>query len=125
MSTYVLDIPDVPPSINQFGFGGRGVHMKMHRLKKSWEYLIWVTLLETGVPKRLKKVTAKACLRFKTKRRRDEGNFRWILEKALGDVLQENGHLPDDTPDQYRFTELTFEEETGHPRTLLTLETVQ
>lgn len=55
------------------------------------------------VPRGLESVTATAELRFKQRRRRDEGNFRVILEKALGDALVEGGWLADDTADHFRF----------------------
>jgi hypothetical protein len=64
--------------------------------------------MEQRVPKELKRVEATATLRFKQKRRRDEGNHRALLEKALGDVLQAGGWLKDDTPDLYRFGRLNM-----------------
>ena len=119
---YELSIPGTPPSLNGMGFGGRASHMKLHRLKKEWEGLMLITLLEMRVPKKLTKVIATARLRFTVKRKRDEGNFRWLLEKALGDVLQTNGNLADDTPEQFTFTGLDFDPIKGSPRTTITLE---
>ena len=49
------------------------------------------------------------------------GNFRTPLEKTLGDVLTREKYLTDDTPDQYRFTRLTFSDQTGPAQTILTL----
>jgi hypothetical protein len=46
---------------------------------------------------------------FTLRRDRDEGNFRFFLEKALGDALQNGGWLKNDTPDQYRFSTVDFE----------------
>lgn len=63
-----------------------------------------------------------ASLRFPVKRRRDEGNFRALIEKALGDALQNGGWIPDDTPELYRFGELKFDDKTGPPQTSLLLE---
>ena len=119
---YELSIPEVPPSLNGMGFGGRNSHMKLHRLKRKWEGLMQITLLEVRLPKGLSKVRATARLRFPVKRKRDEGNFRWLLEKALGDVLQSAGHLSDDTPDEFTFTGLDFDPVKGPPRTTITLE---
>lgn len=119
---YELSIPEVPPSLNGMGFGGRNSHMKLHRLKKRWEGYFVITLLENKVPKALTRVRASARLRFRVKRRRDEGNFRWLLEKALGDALQANGNLDDDTADEFTFGTLTFEADRGQPRTTVTLE---
>ena len=49
-------------------------------------------------------------LRFPARRRRDSGNYRVMLEKALGDALVEGGWLPDDTPEHYEFGGVTFTE---------------
>lgn len=119
---YELSIPKVPPSLNAMKLGSRGAHMKFYRHKKEWEGLFQITLLEVRVPKGLTKVKATASLRFPQKRKRDEGNFRFMLEKALGDVLQSAGHLADDTPDEFNFEALTFEAATGTPRTTIVLE---
>lgn len=120
---YELDLPDTPPSINASGVGASGSWQRFHRLKKQWEGMFVIALLAAKVPKNLPSITASASLRFKTKRRRDEGNFRALLEKALGDALQ-LGWLEDDTPEYFRFNEVTFEPETGPARTILRLEVV-
>lgn len=65
-------------------------------------------LLTTELPRRLMSVEATAVLFFPVARRRDEGNYRWLLEKALGDALVNGGWLPDDTPDRYRFSRVEF-----------------
>lgn len=122
MQEFVLDIPDVPPSLNGMGFGSRGAHMKFHRLKKQWEGYFTIALLEVKVPKKMAQVVATALCRFKDRRKRDEGNFRFMLEKALGDALQLNGVIADDTPDQFTFPKLEIEPDRGVPRTLVTLE---
>lgn len=121
---YELKLPGTPPSMNRVG--GQSDWRKFHREKKKWEGYCMIALLEAKVPKGLSnmrghvKVTAE--LHFKTKRRRDEGNFRMILEKALGDALQ-LGWIEDDTPEFYSFGEVTFAEETtSHPMTLVRLE---
>jgi hypothetical protein len=61
------------------------------------------------------RVDVSAVLLVPDRRRRDEGNFRTPLEKALGDALQAGGWLPDDTPEHFRFGELTFEVVSGSP----------
>lgn len=81
-----------------------------------------IALLEQRVPKGAERVEATACLRFPVLRRRDEGNFRVVLEKALGDALQLHGVIADDTPDQFRFGKITFDEEKGTPLTIVELE---
>lgn len=119
---YFLEIDATPPSLNAASLGSRGAHMKFHRLKKQWEGWLLIALLHEKVPKDLAAVHATALLRFPTLRRRDEGNFRFLLEKALGDVLQTGGYLADDTPDQFTFGALRFDSNRGHPLTILTLE---
>lgn len=122
LGVYELSIPDTPPSINAASLGSKGAHMKFHRLKKKWEGLFVITLLEAKVPRGLHRVHATAVCRFAVNRRRDEGNFRYMLEKALGDALQLNRNLRDDTPEQFTFGGLTFDPERGHPLTTVRLE---
>ena len=98
-----LWIGGTPPSYNTL------VHAhwrKNHRVKQQWEEWCWLALLQVELPKGLQRVTASALLHFKQYRRRDEGNFRVVLEKALGDALVKGGWLDDDTPDHYRFERL-------------------
>lgn len=119
---FELSVPQTPPSLNAAKLGSRGAHMRAHRLKKSWEGMLMIALLEQRVPKKLRRVHATAVCRFAQKRKRDEGNFRYLLEKALGDALQLGGHLADDTPEEFTFGALTFDPERGSARTLVTLE---
>lgn len=79
-------------------------------------------LLRTSpLPRDLDLVVASAELTFPTRRRRDEGNFRTPLEKALGDSLTANGYLADDTPDHFRVERCWIREEPGDAATVLTL----
>jgi hypothetical protein len=74
-------------------------------LKQTWMLAIAVPLQESGLPRQLERVTAEVELGFDTYAHRDEGNFRFIVEKALGDVLVHGmpghgiagGWLPDDS----------------------------
>lgn len=118
---YELSLPDVPPSLNRVGSRGKS-HWPYTNAKKKWEGMFFIALLEVKVPKGLLTVDASAVLRFKSKRRRDEGNFRMLLEKALGDILVTGGWLQEDTPDFYAFNSVEFSEETGDPLTLVTLQ---
>lgn len=119
---FELTIAATPPSLNAASLGSRGAHMKFHRLKKEWEGHITAGLLKAQVPKGLERVHATAVCRFPSRRKRDEGNFRYLLEKALGDTLQLNGCLEDDTPEQFTFGKLVFDADRGPARTILTLE---
>jgi hypothetical protein len=116
----VLDLPSTPPSLNQ---SGRANHFAQARLKKNLERDLGVLLMASGLPRGLQRVEATAVLRFPVKRRRDEGNHRWMLEKALGDTLTAGGWLTDDTPDRYSFGALEFDADLGPARTLVTLTT--
>jgi hypothetical protein len=110
----------VPPSLNAVGFHS---HWTVGRkAKQDWEQWLSIALMEQRVPKGLKRVEATATLRFKQKRRRDEGNHRTLLEKALGDVLQGRGYLEDDTPDFYRFGRLTMLAPVPQPETIVVLD---
>lgn len=73
-------------------------------------------------PRGLATVHASASLRFAVRRRRDEGNYRTPLEKALGDALVNGGWLPDDTPEHFRFGGVLIEPDTGPARTIVTIE---
>ena len=100
MSSYTLEIPGTPPSYNQTAHAHWTVNRKV---KQDWQRHCELALMVARVPRGLEVVTATARLFFKERRRRDEGNFRVILEKALGDALTNGRWLPDDTPEHYRF----------------------
>jgi hypothetical protein len=95
-----LEVPGVPPSLNAVGYRS---HWSVGRkLKQEWEQMLGTALMVAQVPRGLEVVNATAEIHFKQKRRRDPGNFRVILEKALGDILQQ-GWLPDDTAEYFSF----------------------
>ena len=50
---------------------------------------------------------------FPTRVRRDQGNYRFILEKALGDALKEGGWLEDDNWALFEFGNLGYVYEKG------------
>jgi hypothetical protein len=122
MPTQVLTWDDTPPSMNQKSSGYGANHHVAGRTKKNWEGIAMVMLLQAKVPKDLRWVRASAVMRFPDKRRRDEGNFRMVIEKALGDAMVGGGWLPDDTPDLYRFTGVEFDPEKGPKQTTITLD---
>lgn len=122
--TYDLVLRETPKSLNSTGArGGDGrVPWAYIKEKQRWEGNFQIRLLTEKVPRHLKRVEASAVLTFPSKRRRDEGNFRFMLEKALGDTLVGGGWLEDDTPDGYSFGRLTFAEERGPAMTVVRLE---
>lgn len=110
----------IPPSLNTIGT--RGSHWVVARHKKRWQGAYEALLLSSTLPRGLERVEATASLRFPVRRRRDEGNYRWLIEKALGDALVNGGWLQDDTSAEFRFGRVEFEEETGPARTTIRIE---
>jgi hypothetical protein len=100
----VLHVPRTPPSFNAIGYHSHW--SRGHHHKALWQTEIEYLLMERRLPHQLRRVEAKATIYFKQRRRRDEGNFRVIVEKALGDALVNGRWLPDDTPDHYSFGRL-------------------
>lgn len=121
----MIELAYTPPSINQVAVGraaSRGAGIASTRAKKQLQSDLESMLLVERLPRPLVFVEAAARLRFARRNsRRDEGNFRTPLEKALGDALTNGGWLLDDTPDTYHFGRLTFDPEPGEPRTQLLL----
>lgn len=115
-----LSIPGTPKSFNQIGY--RSHWAIGQREKQNWQGWFALALMEQKVPRKLKHVEAKATLRFKQRRRRDSGNFRVILEKALGDALVEGGWLPDDTSDLYSFGAVDLLAPVDRPETIVVLD---
>jgi hypothetical protein len=118
---FQLTLHETPPSLNAFGSVGGGTHHRYRRLKKQWQEQLGTALMVAKVPRGLAKVSAAAMLTFPEQRPRDEGNFRFLLEKALGDALVEGGWLEDDTADHFEFGRVFFSEQRGDPLTAITL----
>ena len=116
---YTLTLLSTPRSIN--ALGTRGSWKARHYAKKGLESELQTHLMVAAVPRNIQRVVASAQLRFPTRRRRDEGNFREPLEKALGDALVSGGWLPDDTPEHFRFERLEFVSEPGSAYTRISL----
>ena len=121
----VVEVPVLPVSFNETRYAPWPVvHRKAKPLKEALILKLNLALLprpRPGDPPLIESIEASAVLRFKDRRRRDEGNFRTPLEKTLGDVLTGRGYLADDTPDHYRFTSCEFAADTGSPLTIITL----
>jgi hypothetical protein len=114
-----LEVPGTPPSLNAVGYRS---HWSVGRkLKREWEQMLGTALMVARVPRGLEVVNATAEIHFKQKRRRDPGNFRVILEKALGDILQQ-GWLPDDTADYFSFGAVQLVAPSPEPLTLVHLD---
>lgn len=120
METQVLHYDDTPPSLNKLS--GHHYHGKYPAAKSRWEGILAMMFLAGKVPRGLSRVKVTAALRFPDKRRRDSGNHRFMLEKAMGDALVKGGWLEDDDHHHFEFGALTFEDERGPKRTTLTVE---
>lgn len=120
MNRFTLQVPSTPPSFNAVGLHSHWTVGRRHKLQ--WQEWLSIALMEQGVPRGLGVVRASATIRFKRRRRRDEGNFRVILEKALGDALVEGGWLPDDTPEHYQFGAVELMAPVSAPETIVILD---
>ena len=116
MPTAELFYDDVPPSMNASASGYKGHWGSANREKKKWQAIWSAGLMVVQMP-RCRRVEAEAVLRFPIMRRRDEGNYRMLLEKSLGDALQERFLIPDDTPEYFSFKSVRFSDERGPKRT--------
>lgn len=83
-----------PPSLNLGGAGWNGFVYDSY--KKAWQKVIVELLGQSGLPRPLKAVTVEGMICFPDRKGRDQGNFKFLLEKACGDALQEGGWLADD-----------------------------
>lgn len=119
MSVITLNLSYTPASLNVVG--SRGSHWHFRKAKKDLQADLEKLLMVERLPRGCDVIEACADLRFPTSRRRDEGNFRMLLEKCLGDALVNGGWLPDDTPDHFRFTHVQFDPALGNARTLVLL----
>lgn len=122
----VLEVPGTPKSFNEVGLRTHWAVGRRH--KKQWEADFVTALLLTKVPLGLDSVRATARIEFKQRRRRDEGNFRVLIEKALGDALvgdrrawPDGRWLPDDTPEHYQFGAVELVAPAPAARTLITI----
>jgi hypothetical protein len=120
MRSATLEVPGTPPSFNAVGLRSHWSVGRRH--KRQWQEWLGTALMVAGVPRGLISVTATAELHFKQKRRRDEGNFRVIPEKALGDALVEGRWLEDDTPEHYSFGMVQLVAPSPKPLTLVHLD---
>lgn len=114
----IVEVPACPPSLNQIA--SKGSHWKYTAAKKEWHELLRPRI-EAGGLHPCSHVFAEGEVTFPDRRKRDQGNFRMLLEKALGDVLVAGGWLPDDDWDHYEFGALTRTGGSGTPLTRLVL----
>lgn len=97
---YALEHIGHSESLNALGDGNRFAYRAM---KTGWEQALTLALEASDLPRALERVTVEGLMCFPDRRRRDQGNHRFIVEKALGDALVTGGWLADDSWDHYEF----------------------
>lgn len=98
-----------PPSLNALGSGNQFAYRAM---KEAWEGLL-VSLITASDLGKCERVVVEGEITFPDQRRRDQGNHRFLLEKALGDALVAGGWLEDDDWSRYEFGGLAQRYERG------------
>lgn len=81
-----------PPSLRVLGSGNE---FEYQALKKAWQQLLAELLDQSGLPRGLGRVLAEGECTFPDRIRRDQGNHRFMVEKALGDALVSGSPPPD------------------------------
>lgn len=115
-----------PPSFNVLGSGDP---FTFQRIKEEWSAVLAVLLEASGLPRGLQRVVVEGECTFPDRAERDQGNYRVLIEKALGDVLVNGsekagvrgGWLEKDTWAHYEFGGLAYNFEAGASRTRLLL----
>lgn len=115
-----------PPSLNVLGSGDP---MHFQAIKQRWTAILAAKLDASGLPRGLARVVVEGEATFPDRARRDQGNYRVALEKALGDTLVNGdpeagvpgGWLEDDDWTRYEFGGLAYRYEAGVSRTRLEL----
>lgn len=113
-----------PASYNAFG-GGRGSSAAAQvgaSLKQTWQAIFTRALNAAGLPRGLDRVYAVGEVTFPDDRAdRDQGNFRVLIEKALGDALEDGGWIVSDNWPHYQFGDLAMRISAGESATRLLL----
>lgn len=107
-----------PPSFNV----SAGRNPNVYRaLLDQWKAIFTTLLLASDLPGDCSRIVVEGEAVFPTAKRRDQGNFRVITEKALGDALVDGGWLPNDEWDRYEFGNLTQRVQPGVSETRVIL----
>lgn len=111
-----------PPSMNiQMQASGRKARFAYQNVKDAWQEQLYRLLSASGLPRGLDAVLAEGQMCFPDRRRRDQGNFRYMLEKALGDALVEGDYIADDDWQHYSFGNLRYAYMKDYSWTALTI----
>jgi hypothetical protein len=100
----------VPPSLNALGSGNR---FQFLNLKQTWALVFAPLLEDTDLARPCGRVVVEGAMCFPTRVRRDQGNYRFLVEKVIGDVLTDGGWLTDDDWTRYEFGGLAYHYEPG------------
>lgn len=119
MIEVTLTVDRVPPSLNEAL--KKGGWRWYHQTKKTWGELLGAELRRANVPT-LTHLYAMGRITFPNRIVRDQGNYRFMVEKALGDAAQAVGVLVDDNWDLYEFGDLTYRYEKDVRRTEVILQ---
>lgn len=114
-----FEVNDVPPSLNAL-MQSKGLQWEYRKAKKAWEAMFLEKLTEAEMPI-CQRVTVEGEVTFPTRIRRDQGNFRFLTEKALGDALVAGGWLADDDWTRFEFGGFAMRVERGVRRLRLML----
>lgn len=109
----------VPQSLNVHGSSAHWYSYQGQ--KKNWSARLAELLDWSGLPRGLAYVYVEGQVCFPDRRKRDQGNFRFLLEKSLGDTLVSEGYIEDDDWSRYEFGNLRRAYEKGECWTALTL----
>jgi hypothetical protein len=118
LSPVTIVIDRTPPSLNDVV--GQGHWRRYHTIKKQWQAILRELLAAADTP-RMGRVLVEGVVTFPDRRKHDQGNYRFVLEKALGDALVVGGWLVDDDWGRYEFGNLAADYAKGVRRTVLTL----
>jgi hypothetical protein len=123
-----IELPRVPPSMNTNEI--RSHWTGFQKAKKEWQDYFAVELMSLQARQHIRRgayqrAIAGGFLRFSLRAsRRDTGNYKQLLEKALGDALtiseatpRDKRFIPDDDNVRFYFGGVEFEEERGPDRT--------
>lgn len=108
-----------PQSLNVHGSSAQ--MFAYQNMKHNWQVRLGELMEQAALPPKLGYVYAEGQCCFPDRRARDQGNFRFMLEKALGDALVEYGYLEDDDWSRYEFGRLHRAYQKGDSWTALTL----
>lgn len=103
------------------GVLGSGNQFVYQNMKKGWMEALTLALSEVPLPRPCGRILVEGEMCFPTRVKRDQGNHRFIVEKALGDALQVGGWLEDDDWSRYEFGGLAYRYEKDESWTRLLL----